>query len=82
MPLVQGRLMTMTPGEYDMCALPARSIPGSEMLLVENTRMRGTPVPSVVVGFSGASVVIARCLSLPVDVAAGPYLPRTTKVRS
>ena len=25
-----------------MCALPARSIPGSEMPLVENTRMRGS----------------------------------------
>ena len=25
-----------------MCELPARSMPGSEMLLVDKTRMRGT----------------------------------------
>ena len=36
-----------------MCELPARSIPGSEMLCVENTRIRGTNVAAG----GGASIV-------------------------
>ena len=38
---------------------PGQVDPGSEMLLVENTRIRGTKVPAVACGFSGASVVMA-----------------------
>src|ERR1039458_7181577 len=40
-PLVQGRLITTTSGEECICELPARSMPGSEMALVEKTRTRG-----------------------------------------
>ncbi len=66
-----------------MWALPARSIPGSEMLLVEKTRMRGTKVRSASIGLSGASVVIAGCSfgdrRLPALLS---YFWRTTNVRS
>ena len=45
-----------------MCELPARSMPGSEMLFVEKTRIRGMKVPAGSWGFTGASVVIAPSL--------------------
>ncbi len=41
-----------------MCALPARSMPGSEMLFVENTRIRGTWVSPAARGSVATGAVI------------------------
>src|SRR5665811_1173177 len=76
-----------------MCELPARSMPGSEMLFVEKTRIRGakagastwaSPATDTVMGWS----LLARFSPAGAPVRGPPgsrsraYLPRRTKTRS
>src|SRR5664279_3082528 len=42
-PLLHATAIVCTLAGYSRCRLPARSIPGSEMLMVENTRILGIP---------------------------------------
>src|SRR5450759_4573292 len=74
-----------------MCELPARSMPGSEMLFVEKTRIRGTKAGASSRAPPAADTDMGRSLLAPISPAdalapAGPsfvgYFWRRTKTRS
>src|SRR5664280_945927 len=74
-----------------MCELPARSMPGSEMLFVEKTRIRGTKAGASSGASPATDTDMGRSLLAPISPAdalapAGPsgclYFWRRTKTRS
>src|SRR5664280_1727845 len=74
-----------------MCELPARSMPGSEMLFVEKTRIRGTKAGASSRASPATDTDMGRSLLAPISPAdalapAGPsgclYFWRRTKTRS
>src|SRR5665811_2041084 len=56
-----------------MCELPARSMPGSEMLFVEKTRIRGTKAGASTWASPATDAVMGRRLLAPTGTVPMPF---------